>query len=343
VPTPVRLAERTTLRVGGPADRWVIAETDDVLISTVRECDADGVPVLILGGGSNLLVADAGFPGTVVQVATRGVEEFVGPSGAVIVASAGEPWDLLVDQTVGAGWSGVEALAGIPGLVGATPVQNVGAYGQEVSQVISHVRALDRTTGSVVDLDHDACGFGYRTSTFKRDQQRWVVLAATLRLDRQPTGEVRYSELARWLGVEVGHHVEVARIREAVLALRRSKAMVLDDDDPDTNSAGSFFVNPIVAGAVAGAIDPSCPRYPAAEGIKLSAAWLIEHAGVTRGWRVRPDSGARVSTKHTLALVNAGGATSDDVIELARAIRARVDSAFGITLQPEPRLVNCTL
>jgi UDP-N-acetylmuramate dehydrogenase len=343
VPTPVRLAECTTLGVGGPADRWVIAETDDDLVACVLECDSAGIPVLLVGGGSNLLIGDAGFPGTVVLVATRGIDVEVRPTGARLSASAGEPWDLLVDLAVRSGWSGVEALAGIPGLVGATPVQNVGAYGQDVGEVISDVRVLDRVSRRVLTLDGSACGFGYRTSLFKQEPDRWVVLSAGLRLEKDPTGVVRYAELARSLGVAVGDRVDVALIRDGVLGLRRSKAMVLDDEDPDTRSAGSFFMNPVVDPGTAARIDGGCPRYPADQGIKLSAAWLIENAGICRGWATRADSRARVSTKHTLALTNVGGATAEEVLELARAIRSRVRAAFGIELRPEPRLVNCAL
>jgi UDP-N-acetylmuramate dehydrogenase len=328
--------------VGGPADHWIVATSEAALVDAVRACDQAGTPVLILGGGSNLLVADAGFRGTVIQVATRGLRETVGPGGPVIMAAAGEPWDALVDRAVQAGWSGIEALAGIPGLCGATPVQNVGAYGQDVGEVIVSVRALDRHAGSIRELTHDECGFGYRTSIFKKEPDRWVALATTMLLRADADSDVRYAELARVLGVDVGDRVEVARVRDAVIHLRRSKAMVLDGAEPDSHSAGSFFTNPIIDQRTADRI-PGCPQYPAVDGVKLSAAWLIEHSGISRGWQVRVDSPARVSTRHTLALTNTGGASADDVLELARAIRDRVERAFGITLQPEPRLVNCAL
>jgi UDP-N-acetylmuramate dehydrogenase len=241
------------------------------------------------------------------------------------------------------GWSGVEALSGIPGLVGATPVQNVGAYGQDVSQTIDRVRALDRRTGETVLLTTADCGFTYRGSAFKADPDRWVVLSVDYRLSAAGLGEVRYAELARALGVDVGDSCDVASIRAAVLDLRRAKGMVLDSDDPDTRSVGSFFMNPIVDDQTAARIPPECPRYPAVDGVKLSAAWLIEQAGIPKGFRVRPDAPAAVSTKHTLALINAGNASAADVIDLARVIRERVRDAFGVTLRPEARLVNCAL
>jgi UDP-N-acetylmuramate dehydrogenase len=342
VAAPLNLSERTTLRVGGPADAWVVGETDQQIIDAVTACDAAGVPVLILGGGSNVLVADEGFPGTVVEIATRGVGETLARDAALSIR-AGEPWDDLVAHTVSQGWSGIEALSGIPGRAGATPLQNVGAYGQDVGQVVSSVRVLDRSTGSVEILDRAACGFGYRTSLFKAEPSRWVVLEVTLHLSRSRRSEVRYAELARTLGVPVGGTADVEEVRAAVLLLRRRKAMVLDDADPDTRSAGSFFTNPVVTSEVAQSIPSECPRYPSPTGIKLSAAWLIEQAGVEPGWRARDGSGARVSTKHTLALTNASGATAADVLELARAIRDRVATRFGIDLHAEVSMVNCTL
>ena len=340
--TPL-LAERTTLGVGGPPDTWVTATTRDDVVQAVTSCDQRGTPVLVLGGGSNVLVADEGFRGTVVQMATRGTAFNVRDGFVTVEAEAGETWDALVERCVAAGWSGIEALSGIPGLVGATPVQNVGAYGQDVSQTIYQVTVLDRRTGAVRTLAHSECGFGYRTSRFKATPERWVVLAVVFRLSSVGIGELRYAELARHLAVDVGDLMPVGQIREAVLRLRRAKGMVLDPADCDTRSVGSFFMNPVVDPEFADRIDAQCPRYPADDGAKLSAAWLIENAGIPRGYRVRPDARAAVSTKHTLALTNTGGATAADVLDLARAIRERVEDAFGITLRPEARLVNCAL
>ena len=341
--SPPDLSARTTLGVGGPPDVWVTARSEQELVAAVSDCDRRGVPVLLLGGGSNMVVGDEGFRGTVVEIASRGVDATIEGVEVVVEAAAGEPWDEVVGRCVDEGWSGVEALSGIPGLVGASPVQNVGAYGQEVSHTVAEVRALDRRTGEIRTLAADDCGFTYRGSTFKADADRWVVLSVTFRLSTSPRGEVRYAELARALEVSVGDACDIAAIRTSVLALRRAKGMVLDPDDVDTYSVGSFFMNPIVDEATAARIPTDCPRYPAVEGVKLSAAWLIEQSGVPRGFRVSPDAPAAVSSKHTLALTNSGGARAADVIDLARVIRERVSESFGITLQPEARLVNCAL
>jgi UDP-N-acetylmuramate dehydrogenase len=343
VPRTPSLADRTTLGVGGPADDWLRAQSEEDLIAGVRDADRSGIPVLLLGGGSNMLVADEGFRGTVVEIGNRGVAVEESVTSVLVTAAAGEPWDALVERCVNRRWSGLEALSGIPGRVGATPVQNVGAYGQDVGQSIDRVRVLDRTTGQVRTIPRDDCGFGYRTSVFKREPDRWVVVSVDLRLGTTGLGEVRYTELARFLGVQVGDYVDVDQVRAAVLSLRRAKGMVLDADDPDTRSVGSFFMNPIVADEEASMIPAECPRYPAPEGVKLSAAWLIENSGVSRGFRVRADSAAAVSTKHTLALTNVDDASAHDVLELARVIREHVRDTFGITLRPEARLVNCAL
>jgi UDP-N-acetylmuramate dehydrogenase len=256
--------------------------------------------------------------------------------------AAGEPWDDAVARAVADGLSGVEALSGIPGLSGATPIQNVGAYGQEVADVLSSVRVLDRGSGRVVDLDRAACGFGYRDSAFKRSPGRYLVLAVTLRLGRSAVSQpVRYAELAAALEVPVGATVPLAAARSAVLALRRSKGMVLDADDPDTASAGSFFTNPLLSAAEAAALPVSAPRFPQPDGrVKTSAAWLIEHAGFGRGYGRGP---VRVSGKHTLALTNRGGATTEDLLVLAGEIRAGVRAAYGVELVAEPVLVGCSL
>lgn len=333
------LADVTTLRVGGPARDQVIATTIDVLASAVTACDRDGEPVLLLGGGSNVVVADEGFAGTVVRVATRGTEVRTDADSVVLTIAAGEPWDDLVRRSVEAGWSGIEALSGIPGSTGATPLQNVGAYGQEVADVIESVRALDRTTGAVRDLAPEECGFRYRSSRFKDEPDRWLVLTVTLRLRRAEVGEVRYEQLARHMGVGVGATAPIADIRREVLALRSAKGMVLDPADHDTWSVGSFFTNPVMTTVRADALPAECPRYASAEGTKASAAWLIEAAGVGRGFAL-PGSRAAVSSKHTLALTNRGGASTAEVLALAEEIQNRVRDAFGIDLEPEPRIVR---
>jgi UDP-N-acetylmuramate dehydrogenase len=337
------LADHTTLRVGGPAADWVIARSEDDLVSAVTGLDASGVPVLVLGGGSNLLVADAGFAGTVVEVATSGLEASTAGDRTLLTVAAGVPWDDVVAHAVTHGWSGVEALSGVPGRAGATPIQNVGAYGQDVSQVLASVRVLDRRTATVTTLDRSDCGFGYRTSRFKREPDRFVVLSISLSLAREPQGVVRYDELGAALGVPTGGAADVGSIREAVLALRRRKGMVLDAADPDTWSAGSFFTNPVVGADEAAVIPAACPRYPAQDGVKLSAAWLIENAGIDRGYRLGPDARAAISSKHTLALSNRGGASAGEVVELARDVRSRVAAAFGVRLEAEPVLVGLAL
>jgi UDP-N-acetylmuramate dehydrogenase len=341
--TDVALADHTTLRVGGPARRMIIAETEAELIETVRELDAAGEPLLILGGGSNLLIGDSGFDGTVIKIATRGVDEDTEAcSGAVITVAAGEPWDPLVSYAVERNWSGLEAMSGIPGLVGATPIQNVGAYGAEVSELISTVRTLDRFTGQLKTLFPVECGFGYRTSRFKSDPGRCLVVSVTFQLPLGSMSQpIRYPELARALGIEVGQRAPAPEVRQAVLALRTAKGMVLAEDDHDTWSAGSFFTNPLISSAQARTLPPDAPRFNQADGmIKISAAWLIERAGFGKGYG---NGAARLSRKHTLALTNRGGAAAADLLSLAREIRAGVQAKFDIELVPEPVLVGCEL
>ena len=338
-----RLADHTTLRVGGPAKDFLVADTEQQVVEVLARLDADGAPVLLLGGGSNLVCSDEGFDGTVVALRIRGLAIADHPDHVVMTAACGEPWSEVVSLAVSNGWAGIEAMAGIPGLVGATPVQNVGAYGQDVSQTIAGVRAYDRLDGLVRDLTPERCGFTYRGSAFKAEPDRWAVLAVSYRLAKTPSSAVRYAQLADELGVGHGEASSVSAIRDAVLRLRRGKGMVLDDADPDSRSAGSFFTNPIVSMALSSALPTDCPRYPSSDGVKLSAAWLIEQAGIPRGWQVRTESRARVSTKHTLALTTRDGAAAADVLELARHIRGRVRAAFGVELQPEPQLVGCVL
>ena len=339
----VVLADHTTLRVGGPAQRMITVETEAALVEAVLELDASGEPLLVLGGGSNLLIGDAGFDGTVVKIATQGIaEDTAACSGAVITLAAGEPWDPLVSYAIERGWSGVEVMSGIPGLVGATPIQNVGAYGADVSELISMVRTLDRSTGQRKTFFPIECGFGYRTSRFKSDPGRFVVLSVTFQLRLGSMSQpIRYPELARVLGVEVGQRAPAAEVREAVLALRGAKGMVLVEDDHDTWSAGSFFTNPILSQAKALALPSEAPRFSQPDGtVKTSAAWLIEQAGFGKGYG---RGGARLSAKHTLALTNRGAASAAELLSLAREIRAGVQAKFGIELVPEPVLVGCEL
>ena len=336
------LANHTTFRLGGPARRFVEATTEKQLVDTVADCDSRGEPVLVLGGGSNVLIADEGFDGTVVKVATRGVRaEAADCSGAQLEVAAGEVWDELVARAVAAQWSGMETLSGIPGSVGAVPIQNVGAYGAEVATLIQRVRTWNRAEGAIRTFAAAECGFGYRDSRFKREKGRHLVLRVDFQLPLGELGQpVRYPELARALGVEVGQRAPAARVRETVLAIRRRKGMVLDANDHDTWSAGSFFTNPILTPGQAASLPAEAPRFPAGEGVKTSAAWLIQHAGYPAGHGSGP---ARLSTRHVLALTNRGCATTADVLALAREIRGGVRERFGITLVPEVNLVGVSI
>ena len=336
------LANHTTFRLGGPARRFVEATTEKQLVDTVADCDSRGEPVLVLGGGSNVLIADEGFDGTVVKVATRGVRaEAADCSGAQLEVAAGEVWDDLVARAVAAQWSGMETLSGIPGSVGAVPIQNVGAYGAEVATLIQRVRTWDRAEGAIRTFAAAECGFGYRDSRFKREKGRHLVLRVDFQLPLGELGQpVRYPELARAFGVEVGQRAPAARVRETVLAIRRRKGMVLDANDHDTWSAGSFFTNPILTPGQAASLPAEAPRFPAGEGVKTSAAWLIQHAGYPAGHGSGP---ARLSTRHVLALTNRGCATTADVLALAREIRDGVRERFGITLVPEVNLVGVSI
>lgn len=333
------LSDHTTLRLGGPADEWVTVTTEADLADAL----ATDLPVLVLGGGSNLVVADEGFRGRVVEIATRGitpdVEDGASCGGVMVTVAAGEPWDDFVAHAVERGWAGVEALSGIPGSVGATPIQNVGAYGQEVSQTIASVRVWDRTLRGVRTFANADCGFGYRTSRFKADPGRHVVLSVTFQLRPGSLGgPIAYAELARTLGVGLGERAPLADVRRAVLALRAGKGMVLDAGDHDTWSAGSFFTNPVVP---ADAVPEGAPAWPQPDGaVKTSAAWLIEHAGFTKG---HGNDRVALSSKHTLALTNRGGASATELLDLAREVRDGVEARFGIRLVNEPVLVGCEL
>jgi len=341
----VPFAALTTLRVGGPAKRLLVAESDDDVVAVVRQADRADRPVLVIGDGSNLLVGAEGFDGDVVKISSSGIT--VGDhrdDHVVLDVAAGTSWDGVVADSVDRGWGGLETLSGIPGRAGATPVQNVGAYGHEIADVLRSVRVLDRRSGVVRHLPPDACGFGYRTSWFKTHAQQLVVLGVQLRLTidglSTPT---RYVELAEALGVEPERRCPVADVREAVLELRRNKAMVLDPGDHDTWSAGSFFTNPMLDAAAAAALPADAPRFRQLDGrVKTSAAWLIQRAGFERGY---PGAAApaRLSTRHVLALTNRGSATAADLLQLAREVRDGVRREFAIELEPEPTLVGCSL
>jgi UDP-N-acetylmuramate dehydrogenase len=354
----VKLADYTTIGLGGPARDFVRAGSTQELVEAVRAADATGEPVLILGGGSNLVVADEGFAGTVIQVATRGVHLDHGHQDlGLVTVAAGEDWDAVVARSVAEGLAGLECLSGIPGLAGATPIQNVGAYGQEVSQTIAQVQVYDRTTGEILTIPNEQCGFAYRTSKFKVAQPGSplppVILSVSFRLAVQTrSAPIRYPELATSLGVSVGDQVESTEVRAAVIELRQRKGMVIDPSDPDTRSVGSFFVNPVLDGPALAAVEAAArarcgpqtrvPTFDAGDGrVKVPAAWLIERAGFGKGYH--PGDGARISAKHTLALVNSGSASTAGLMALARQIRDGVRDTFGVSLAAEPVLVGVTL
>jgi UDP-N-acetylmuramate dehydrogenase len=335
-----RLDELTTLRLGGPIRRIEHAKTAGELIDAVRSADAAGEPLLIVGGGSNLVAADAGWDGVVVLVESTDVDVQRQDDTVCVTAQAGVLWDELVAQSVAAGWSGLAAMSGIPGLTGATPVQNVGAYGSEVADSIVELQVLDRNDGVVRPFAPEQCGFAFRTSAFKHTD-RFVVVEVTFRLRRSPDSvPVRYAELARRLGIEPGRTASSAAVREVVLELRRSKGMLLDASDHDTWSVGSFFVNPVVASSLA---PRDCPQWTVDGQVKLSGAWLIENSGFQRGYGLARGSGqVAISTKHALALTNRGGATTSELLGLAAEIRAGVERQFGVRLRPEAHLKGVT-
>ncbi|NDE72049.1 MAG: UDP-N-acetylmuramate dehydrogenase [Actinobacteria bacterium] len=337
------LRDYTTLHIGGPAKKFLHATTEAELINAVSAADSAGEPVLIIGGGSNVLVGDEGFSGTVIRVETKGNSYAVDAcSGGMISVAAGEDWDEFVEWIIGKGFAGVETLSGIPGTVGASPIQNIGAYGHEVSEVIARVRTWDRKAGELKTLSNTECEFAYRTSKFKKEKDRYVVLEVTFQLRQgEMSLPIAYKELADYLGVELGARALVSDVRKAVLELRSRKGMVINKKDHDTWSAGSFFVNPIVDAAIAAKLPSDAPKWPQSDGrVKLSAAWLMERSGVNKG---SAHNGAGVSSKHVLALVNNGSATSADMVELARSAKAAVREKFGIELEPEVRFVGCDL
>jgi len=339
----MNLADLTTLRLGGPAGHIVAATAERQLVDAVSIADEAGDPALLVAGGSNLVVADEGVAGTVILVRTRGISvDADACSGAMVTVQAGENWDDFVVHAISQGWVGIEALSGIPGSVGATPIQNVGAYGQDVAQTIASVRTYDRIDTRIRTFAAADCGFSYRHSRFKAEPHRYVVLSVTFQFSLGDLGApVAYADLARTVGVDVGERAPAAAVREAVLGLRRGKGMVLDAEDHDTWSAGSFFTNPLLDSDQASRLPDDAPRYVQPDGrVKSSAAWLIERAGFTKGYG---DGAARLSTKHTLALTNRGEATTADLLGLAREIRSGVENKFGITLVNEPVLIGCKL
>ncbi|MBU4214361.1 MAG: UDP-N-acetylmuramate dehydrogenase [Actinobacteria bacterium] len=357
-PTPA-LAELTTLRVGGAPARYVETRTEAELIAAVVAADEAGEPLLVLGGGSNVLVADAGFDGVVVRDVRSDLEvpDHSACAGITLVAAAGTAWDDVVRYAVAGDLTGVEALSGIPGSVGATPVQNVGAYGQEVAQTIAVVRVWDRGRGRVRTLPLSDLRFGYRTSVLKASMRpdpddprapwgptpRYVVLDVTFQLRKASLSRpIAYPELAAALGVAVGERAPLAQVRDAVLALRARKGMLLDPDDVDTWSAGSFFTNPVLDDDAAATLPAQAPRYAAGEGrVKTSAAWLIDHAGFAKGFGL--PGPAALSTKHVLAVTNRGAAKAEDLLAVARIVRDGVQTAFGVRLDAEPVLVGVRL
>ena len=358
------LKSLTTMRVGGEARSLLEPADRDALIEAALEAWGSGDDWLVLGGGSNLVIGDDGFDGTVIRVVTTGISREAAPEGVVrIRVQAGEPWDNLVARTVGWGWSGLEALSGIPGSTGAAPVQNIGAYGQELSDTLVAVEWLDYLTGDIDWIPAEQFGLGYRTSIVKEGRQG-LVLAVELELTESPSSVVAYDQLATALGVSVGDSVALAHVRASVLRLRASKGMVLAASDPDSVSCGSFFTNPLVGENFARTLPADTPQWPVEpepanvvvplgeqpavppqrsdHRVKLSAAWLIERAGISKGFSL-PGPRAAISSKHTLAIVNRGDATAAEIAELARFVQTRVFSEFGVRLQPEPNLVGVTL
>jgi UDP-N-acetylmuramate dehydrogenase len=335
------LNKYTSLRVGGPAKSIINVATEAEIVAAIEA--AGDSPILIIGGGSNVLISDQGFDGTVIHIANNQAESEVDAcSGATLTIGAGENWDEFVTATISRGFAGLETLSGIPGTVGAAPIQNIGAYGHEVSEFITRVRTYDREAKAIKTFTNSECEFEYRNSIFKRNPGRYVVLSVQFQIRRGETSTpITYAELAKKLGIEVGEKAPVVDVGRAVMELRAAKGMLLNPDDKDSWSAGSFFTNPIISVEVASNLPEGAPKWPLADGrVKTSAAWLIEHSGIDKG---HAHGGARVSTKHVLALTNSGSATASDICELAREVRASVQAKFGITLEPEVNLVGLTL
>ena len=335
------LRDYTSLRVGGPAKKFVEAHTEAEIIAAIEE--AGDSPILIMGGGTNILVADSGFEGTVIHISNNSLKsEIDACSGATMTIGAGENWDEFVAMTIERGFAGLESLSGIPGSIGAAPIQNIGAYGHEVSESISRVRTYDRQRKAIKTFTNSECNFSYRDSHFKSHSGQFIILDVSFQLRIGDfTTPIMYSELAQKLGIQVGEKAPVIATRQAVLELRKSKGMLLSHDDHDSWSAGSFFTNPIISAQQASLLPEDAPRWPLADGrIKTSAAWLIERSGIHKGDSV---GGARISNKHVLALTNSGDATAKDIAELAKKAQNCVKEKFGISLIPEVNLVGINL
>jgi UDP-N-acetylmuramate dehydrogenase len=338
-----RLSNFTTLGVGGPAQKIVHAHSEDELIQFVKAADEAGEPVLILGGGSNLLISDAGFAGTVIRVESKGnALDYDACSGGMIEVSAGEDWDKFVALTIEKGFADLESLSGIPGTVGGAPIQNIGAYGHEASETIARVRVYDRRDKAVKTFATADCKFGYRQSIFKEEKDRYVILTVTFQLRKgEQSLPIAYAELAKHLGLNIGDRASVKAVRNAVMELRARKGMLLDTSENQIRSAGSFFVNPIISKGEADKLPADAPRWPQADGkVKTSAAWLMEHSGVTKGEKF---AGAQISERHVLALTNSGSAKAEDIVQLAKAAQKRVMEKFGIELKAEVQLIGINL
>ena len=332
------LSKYTSFRVGGPATKIVQVSTEAEIIAAIEE--AGDSPILIMGGGTNVLIADKGFDGTVIRISNNSVQAEVDAcSGATLSIGAGEDWDTFVQTTIDRGFAGLETLSGIPGTVGAAPIQNIGAYGHEVSEFITRVRTYDRQEKALKTFTNSECEFSYRNSYFKAHPGRYVVIEVQFQIRRGEFSDpITYVELSKKLGIEPGEKASVVETRAAVLELRASKGMLLKNDDHDSWSAGSFFTNPIITQQAADQLPNAAPKWPLIDGrVKVSAAWLIENAGIHKGDEV---GGARISTKHVLALSNSGNATAADIAELAKRARNQVKDVFGITLEAEVNLVG---
>jgi UDP-N-acetylmuramate dehydrogenase len=335
------LSDYTSLRVGGPAKNFIEVSSEKEIIAAIE--NAGDSPILIMGGGTNILVSDEGFAGTVIRISNNKIEEEVDAcSGATLTIGAGENWDDFVKTTITRGFAGLETLSGIPGTVGAAPIQNIGAYGHEVSEFITRVRTYDRQSKSLKTFTNQECEFSYRNSHFKTHPGRYVVLDVAFQLRiGEVTTPITYTELANSLGIEVGAKAAVQKCREKVLELRSRKGMLLSESDHDSWSAGSFFTNPIVSADVATKLPADAPRWPQADGrVKTSAAWLIEHSGIIKGQSI---GGARISTKHVLALTNSGDAKASEIAALAKLAQEKVLATFNISLEPEVNLVGLNL
>jgi UDP-N-acetylmuramate dehydrogenase len=326
------------MRVGGPVGRFEVAKSTPELIDLIRDADRSEQPVLVLGGGSNLVVGDVGWDGLAIKIASTDLHI----DDDLVTVDAGTDWDQFVQLTVDGGFAGFEALSGIPGSVGGTPVQNVGAFGTLTSDLLAAVTVYERETGQLERWSADRCGFGsHRQSVFKHSD-RWVVADVTFRLRRSSqSNPIEYVDLARKLGIAVGETARIEDVRDAVLSLRRARKMVLDPDDHDTWSVGSFFINPVLADVPAKA--SACPQYFDVKGTKLSAGWLIDHAGFPPGYGAEWGNGSvALSSRHALAVTNRGGATTEDIMKFAAHIREGVEACFDIRLGPECDLVNCS-